>query len=94
MAAGASESPGAPGGVGGGAAGRGATPGGRLARARKDAGLTQRQVAAALDVTVNTIWRWERDGVDYGRRATALGELLGVRPAWLTYGDGTREAAQ
>ncbi len=59
----------------------------KLRRARLEAGLTQEQLAEALDVTAKTIQDWERTRgsattrVPRLERLDELGEALG-RPAW------------
>ena len=50
-----------------------------LEAARVNAGLTQKQVCEALDVSTTTIWLWERgDRVPPVDKAIKMSELYGV----------------
>lgn len=61
----------------------------RLAKARKDAGFTQKQMAYELDVSEATIAKWETDG---GQPRDLFGivekwsDLTGIREDWLIFG--------
>lgn len=61
----------------------------RLAAARRQAGLTQRELAARAGVTLNSIWRYEtgRRPEDYDVLAR-LGEAVGVGIDFLLRGGG------
>jgi len=64
----------------------------RIRKARVEAGLEQSQLAEAVGVASNTVWRWESGqssprGDVIERVATALGKSVG----WL-YGDETPDA--
>jgi transcriptional regulator with XRE-family HTH domain len=54
--------------------------------ARKAAGLSQRQLAAALGVSVRTIQNYERGRSVPFRHLPTLETLLGRSSAWLLYG--------
>lgn len=60
----------------------------KVAELRKKKGLTQRQLAAELDVDVSTLRNWEsnRDGVKMFVRVAKLCEALGCTPEDL-YGE-------
>lgn len=54
------------------------TLGQRIRAAREEAGLTQEDVARAINVTAQTPSRWERDrNVPYPRQLRVLAELFG-----------------
>lgn len=59
----------------------------RLIKSRSHAGMNQRDIAAALDISVRTVNRYE--GGDTPKRGLLLGWALatGVNPAWLEHGD-------
>jgi len=65
----------------------------RLASARRQAGLTQRELAARAGVTLNSVWRYEtgRRPEDYDVLAR-LGETVGVDVDFLLRGGGVRAA--
>lgn len=48
-----------------------------IRRAREDAGLTQEQLAAAVDATANTIRALERSYVRHSRHIPMIAEILG-----------------
>ena len=54
----------------------------RVAKLREEKGLTQRQIAQALDVDVSTVRNWEksRDGVKMFSRVAKLCELFDCQP--------------
>ncbi|MBC7824349.1 MAG: helix-turn-helix transcriptional regulator [Candidatus Parcubacteria bacterium] len=54
----------------------------RVAKLREEKGLTQRQIAQALDVDVSTVRNWEksRDGVKMFARVAKLCELFDCQP--------------
>jgi transcriptional regulator with XRE-family HTH domain len=63
------------------------TVGGRLRAARKRAGLTQEQLAAAVGASQSTVCKWEQNL--YGLEVTeliALADALGIHPAELLPG--------
>lgn len=63
------------------------TIGARIASARKAKGLTQEQLARALDASGQTVSRWERNA--FAPDETYLPKLatvLDVTPAWIEYG--------
>ncbi len=64
----------------------------RLALARQQAGLTQREVARELGVEQNNVYRWEH-GKTWPRDAM-MGQLLalyGVSEKWVLFGGGQTE---
>jgi phage repressor protein C with HTH and peptisase S24 domain len=68
--------------------------GARLKAARKAAGLTQADVAKALGVTFGAVSQWETGATSpKGRNLIALAKLFRVAPAWLSHGEGRKEAA-
>lgn len=64
------------------------TFGHRIREARKAAGLSQDAVAAAAEITRNSISQWESDSTepDLARIAT-IASYLGVDRGWLAFGD-------
>lgn len=61
----------------------------RLQGVRKDADITQDDLALMLDVSRNTCWRWESgDGEPSLSQLQRLAEVLGVTVAWLATGEG------
>jgi transcriptional regulator with XRE-family HTH domain len=65
----------------------------RLRSARTAAGLSRHRLAVAIDVTGNTIQRWEAgENSPNSDRLLALAEALGVSVTWLLAGD-TAEVA-
>ena len=68
--------------------------GARLGAARRQAGLTQRELAERAGVTLNSIWRYEtgRRPEDYDV-LTRLGEAVGATVDFLLRGGGTPTAA-
>lgn len=64
----------------------GKTPAERLRSARLERAWTQPELAARLEVEPNTVYRWERQGMDFTVRNDAIAAVLGVPPAWLRYG--------
>jgi phage repressor protein C with HTH and peptisase S24 domain len=67
--------------------------GARLKKARKDAGLTQVDVAKALGVTFGAVSQWAYSQTSpKGRNLIALAKLYKVGPAWLSHGEGERQA--
>lgn len=63
----------------------------RLKTARRDAGLTQADLAAALDVSQPTVNRWEASESEPARvQIEALARALKVTPEWLAFGRGGR----
>jgi transcriptional regulator with XRE-family HTH domain len=54
----------------------------RIAKLRLEHNLTQRQVAAALDIDVSTVRNWEkgRDGVNMFVRVAKLCKLFNCQP--------------
>lgn len=69
-----------------------ALTGSRLAVARKSVGLSQRQLAEALGVSVRTIQNYEAGRSVPFRHLAALEGLLGRSSAWLLYGREDAEA--
>lgn len=53
----------------------------RIARFREAKGLGQEEVAALMDVTQTTVWRWENYGIIDKQYRTKLAEVLGVTAA-------------
>lgn len=60
--------------------------GGRIAQARKQRGLTQRQLAEGLGVTVRSVQSYESGAVLPYRHLARLGALLHRSPAWFLHG--------
>ncbi len=66
-----------------------ATFGDRLAAAREDAGLTQRELAVRLGVKPSVITGWEEDRKEpRANRLTMLSGMLGISLQWLMTGKG------
>jgi phage repressor protein C with HTH and peptisase S24 domain len=65
------------------------TLGERIVQARKDVGLTQRQVGDHFGVTANAISLWEKDETaPSAARIEELAKLLNVTFTWLATGEG------
>jgi HTH-type transcriptional regulator, cell division transcriptional repressor len=60
-----------------------ADAGRRLASARRRAGLTQKQLAELVDVSVNSVKAWEQGRADPYRRVAELGRVLDIDATWL-----------
>lgn len=60
----------------------------RIREAREHAGLTQQQLAEALGVGTQSIWRWEHDKPIRGENLAALAKRLRVSMDWLQMGRG------
>lgn len=57
-----------------------------LEAARVNAGLTQKDVCKALDISLTTIWMWERgDRVPPVDKAIKLAELYGVPMEFINF---------
>ena len=67
--------------------------GARIAQARREAGLTQDAVAAALGVTRRSIQAYEAGVIIPYKHLDALESALGCAPNWLLGGDGNHELA-
>lgn len=67
----------------------------RIAQARDAAGLTNEQLADAVNVDRKTITRWTSDGASSikAEKLLALADVLNVDPTWLLVGDHTSEVA-
>lgn len=64
----------------------------RLYQSRRDAGLSQRDVAEAIGTCATTVSKWERRRqVPSPEHVAALAEYLGVSYAWLSIGLGPRQ---
>lgn len=64
------------------------TKGDRLRRARKDAGLSQEQMAMELDVARTTISQYENDGGGIAAdRLIRWAELTGASLDWIAWGE-------
>ncbi len=60
----------------------------RIAQARRESGMTQNELAAALDVTVRSIQNYESGvSVPY-RHLRTIESLTHKRPGWILDGDG------
>lgn len=63
----------------------------RLKSARRDAGITQADLAAMLDVSQPTVNRWEGGDSEPARaQIVALAKVLNATPEWLAFGRGSR----
>jgi len=58
----------------------------RIAQARRDAGVTQQEMADALDITMRAYQAYESDRIPW-RRLTQIGEITGKSKAWLLHGE-------
>jgi len=67
-----------------------------IAQLRKDKNMTQRQVAAALDMDISTVRNWEkgREGLKMFVRVAKLCDLFGCDPADLYDADEVNESEQ
>lgn len=65
--------------------------GARLYEARKEAGLTQEQVASALGISQGTLSQAEKEG-EGSVHVAALASMLRVNPLWLATGEGPKKA--
>ncbi|MFN3664446.1 multiprotein-bridging factor 1 family protein [Yoonia sp.] len=66
-----------------------ATFGDRLAGAREEAGLSQKDLAKSLGVKLTTLISWENDtGEPRANRLQMLAGMLGVSLGWLMTGQG------
>jgi transcriptional regulator with XRE-family HTH domain len=61
--------------------------GGRIARARRESGLTQEELAALLGVSVRSIQGYEAGKVVPYRRLNALANVTNHELAWMLRGD-------
>lgn len=59
----------------------------RIKEAREGEGLTQREVADALEIHVNTVANWERKHMPTMRDLPRVAKILNRTPDWLLYGD-------
>lgn len=59
---------------------------GRIVQKRREAGLTQPEVADLLDINLRTYQDYESHRVPW-RRIEQLAEVLGTSKRWLLYGD-------
>jgi transcriptional regulator with XRE-family HTH domain len=64
--------------------------GSRLRAARKEARLTQEQVAEALGISQGTLSQAEKEG-DGSVHVAAMAAMLGVNPLWLATGEGPKK---
>src|SRR3954465_10385927 len=67
--------------------------GGRIARARKERGLTQEELAAAIGVSPRSIQGYEAGKVVPYRRLSQLAEVTNRELGWLLEGETPREAS-
>ena len=67
----------------------------RIRSRREASGLTNDQLATALDVSRKTVERWQTTGGGSIKtdRIFALADVLNVDPAWLLRGDATAVTA-
>ena len=66
------------------------TPGKRLQYARKKHGLTQEELAEALNVCRATIWKLEKDKVPLKKTiALSICNILKIKYDWLWCGEGS-----
>lgn len=68
----------------------------RIRRARRDAGLSQAQLAKLMKVTRSACSQWEQPGgtTPRGTRLQRLAALLGVTVEWLATGEGATAGAR
>jgi transcriptional regulator with XRE-family HTH domain len=60
----------------------------RIAQARRESGMTQEEIADALDITTRAYQAYEADRVPW-RRLDQIAELTGVTRSWLLHGSDT-----
>jgi transcriptional regulator with XRE-family HTH domain len=60
--------------------------GARIAEARKRKGMTQKQLAAALEMSPRTITEWEQGRTNPYRQIVRLASSLEVPPSWIWHG--------
>lgn len=65
----------------------------RIAQARRKTGLTQRELAASLGITVRSLQYYESGAVVPYRQLPQLTALLARPSAWRLYGEDTRARA-
>lgn len=67
----------------------------RMQKARKDAGLTQTELAVKLKLSQGAVQQWE-DGTTYPRRSRyqSIADAVGVDPAWLFQESGLTRTLQ
>lgn len=63
------------------------TTGARILEARKQRGLSQREVAERLGITVQAISQWENNRTEPTGRLKRLADILDVSEQWLIQGD-------
>ena len=66
----------------------------RIAQARRVAGLTQRELAERLGVTVRSIQNYESGAIVPYRHLARIESVGNKRPGWLLAGEGTGDEPQ
>ncbi len=60
----------------------------RFAVARKNAGLSIADIAKRLDITIQSVYGWEKGSVPKAGRMNELASMFDVPVQWLAFGDG------
>lgn len=63
----------------------------RAKEVRERAGLSLRDVSSRLETSASTVQAFERGGPPRVDKAEQLATALGVSPAWLAFGEGSRD---
>lgn len=62
----------------------------RLNEAMKEAGFTQASLAKAVGMSQSSIWKLTSGAASGSRKTVELSRVLGVRPEWLSSGEGSK----
>ena len=62
----------------------------RLVEAMKEAGFTQASLAKAVGMSQSSIWKLTSGAASGSRKTVQLSQVLGVRPEWLSSGEGPK----
>lgn len=62
----------------------------RLIEAMKEAGFTQASLAKAVGMSQSSIWKLTSGAASGSRKTVELSRVLGVRPEWLSSGEGSK----
>lgn len=65
----------------------------RLTEAMKEAGFTQASLAKAVGMSQSSIWKLTSGAANGSRKTVEISRVLGVRPEWLSAGEGPKYLA-